>query len=495
MVQQWLTIVKGSSSVVQAQPQIQPPLQETQSKVIPEVKPVLETPVETVNTNVEEKDDSNIEFVEEDGNSGSINTETFYKSTGKSGKLVIRKLSSDDSKDETTAAAKQESDETKDEKDDENEKIKERRPSSSKGSKSSSTRSKSSSSKEKSRSKDENRDKDKRSSSKSSLSKSSSSSSSSKSKDRDRKDKERSKERDKDRDKEKDKDRHRRNGEIKSSSSSSKSNRDKKDSKDKDKQKSDKALSKDKIKQDDNDKEKQAEKDKDTLAKLIPPPIDKLGRIPKKNNSIISSTIPVEDKEKNKELEMKKKSFSVGIRKARDSEERPKTVKIFNSKMRSTGLEEEIKPAPSRVATGKKPIPSVQLPTIPQKRPSPPKDIREPIIPVEKKLKIDKIDVPERPGAIKLIPPKPKRKLMNILLIVFYFCRFDGKQKEGTKHLCRRTVFSFADCPKRKWQNYGLYYFIKLLINILIFLLQSTTYVQKYTRLSFHISVLPVCIF
>ncbi|KAG5879197.1 hypothetical protein JTB14_030158 [Gonioctena quinquepunctata] len=79
--------------------------------------------------------------------------------------------------------------------------------------------------------------------------------------------------------------------------------------------------------------------------------------------------------------------------------------------MRSTGLEEEVKPAPAR--TNKKPSPSLQLPTIPMKRPSPPRDIKDPIVPPEKKLRIDKIDIPDRPGAIKLIPPKPKPLLQE----------------------------------------------------------------------------------
>ncbi|KAJ8983425.1 hypothetical protein NQ317_005890 [Molorchus minor] len=174
---------------------------------------------------------------------------------------------------------------------------------------------------------------------------------------------------------------------------------DKKDSKDRGKEKDN---GKDKEK----DKEKQAEKDKNTLAQIKPQTIEKLGRIPKKT----SSSSPVEEmtnekKEAVENKDTKKKSFSVGIRK--DSDERPKTVKVFNSKMRSTGLEEEVKPAPPRPV--KKPTPSVQLPTIPPKRLSPPREHREIIVPPEKKLKIDKIDIPERPGAIKLIPPKPKR--------------------------------------------------------------------------------------
>lgn len=218
--------------------------------------------------------------------------------------------------------------------------------------------------------------KDKKRSSSSSKSSSSSSSSSSS----------RDKSRDKDR---KDKDKHRSNGSSRHSSSSrsSSSSKERRSSKDKDRHR-DKDKDKDKDKE--KDKSKQAEKDKDTLAKLKPQSLDKVGKIPKKS-----------DKD---EKDVKKKpTMSIEVRKNR--EDRPKTVKIFNSKMRSTGLEEEVKPPPPRPT--KKP--SVQLPTIPSKRPSPPKDVIS--TPPEKKLKLDITDKIDRPGAIKLIPPKPKRKL------------------------------------------------------------------------------------
>lgn len=177
---------------------------------------------------------------------------------------------------------------------------------------------------------------------------------------------------------------------MKSSSSSSKS-KDKEKDKDKDKKES---------------KEKQAEKDKDTLSKVLPQASQRLARIPKK---------PSEEKNKettDKTKETKSdKNFSIEPRKP--GEERPRTVKVFNAKMRSTGLEEEVKPPPPR--TGKKPTPSVTLLSIPQKRPSPVKDL---VIPEKK----PKIDIPERPGAIKLIPPKPKRKCYQYTyLTVLYF--------------------------------------------------------------------------
>lgn len=208
--------------------------------------------------------------------------------------------------------------------------------------------------------------------SRSSSSKHRSSSSSSSKSSTSSKDKSRDKDR---RDRDKDKDRHRNsNGALKSSSKSSSSGRERKDS-----------------------KEKQAERDKDTLTKIKPQSIDKLGRIPKK---------PSDDKKENKEV---KRKPTMSIQERKSNEERPKTVKVFNSKMRSTGLEEEAKPPPPRPL--KKP--AVQLPAIPTKRPSP---NRETVAaPPEKKIRVE---LPERPGSIKLIPPKPKRKCTIIHLFM-----------------------------------------------------------------------------
>lgn len=251
----------------------------------------------------------------------------------------------------------------------------------------------SSSSSSKSSSRDKHRDKDKSSSSKDKKSSSSS--------------------RDKDR---RDKDKHRSNGSLKSSSSSS-------SSKSKDRKES---------------KEKQAEKDKDTLSKVLPQNMQKLARIPKK---------PSEEKTKESTDKSKKdKNFSIEPRKP--GEERPRTVKVFNAKMRSTGLEEEVKPPPPR--TGKKPTPSVTLPSIPQKRPSPSKDI--PIIPEKK----PKIEMPERPGAIKLIPPKPKRKLHRYMYLTFLYFS-GGFWMRGAEALCvvifvasRKTVLRVLHFSRSK---------------------------------------------
>ncbi|KAJ8921092.1 hypothetical protein NQ315_015889 [Exocentrus adspersus] len=364
LVQQWLAIVKGSSVAAIQQ-------QQAQTVHLPQVNGPLSEPVPENRPEIAEQaaeDKENIAgTVQVNENSEAISTGTFYKPSVRDGKLVIRKLPAanevPEGEEETLPKEETKDEQAEKVKEDKKPEDKER----SRSSKSSKSSSKSSSS----------RDKDKRKSSSSSLKSSSSSksrSSSSSSRDRDRKDRDR------------DKDRHRSSSSSKSDSkskSSSSSNKERRDSKDKDKH-SDKD---NKDKQPEKTKEKQAEKDKDTLARIKPPSIDKLGRIPKK-----PSTPTPEEKSK-------------------DSEDRPKTVKVFNSKMRSTGLEEEVKPAPPRPV--KKPTPSVQLPTIPAKRPSPPREHRDPIVPPEKKLKIDKVDVPERPGAIKLIPPKPKPAVLQ----------------------------------------------------------------------------------
>lgn len=309
-----------------------------------------------------DQDSACVEKLETDGeqveNGGSV-----YKLSVRDGKQVISRFpqTPDGAKGEV-AIDKKIADEEGDEVNDNEEKKREK-------SSHDKSKHKSSKSSSKSSSKDKYRDKEKSSSSSkdkkgSSSSSSKNSSSSSSSKDKDRKDR-------------KDKDKQRSNGSLKSSSSSSSSSK----SKEKDKEKKE-------------SKEKQAEKDKDTLSKVLPQNAQKLARIPKKQLDEKSK----ENTEKTKDIK-KDKNFSIEPRKP--GEERPRTVKVFNAKMRSTGLEEEVKPPPPR--TGKKPTPSVTLPSIPQKRPSPAKEL---VIPEKK----PKIEVPERPGAIKLIPPKPKRK-------------------------------------------------------------------------------------
>lgn len=490
LVQQWLMIVKGTAGQIQqqqVQAQSQPQLQSIARKTSEsedELKDIVS------NKNVKsEKVELKSEVLTEEGSDG-ISPGLFYKTSGKDGKLVIKKL------DENNARKEQDGDTA-----DDTESSEDRRDVKDKGKiKSKSSKSSSSSSKSRSGGKDENKsikdsdkekDKDRRKSSSSSSKSSSHSSSkySSSSKSRDEKDKDRHRDRDKvrDRSKDSDKDRHRSNGSLKSSSSSKSSkNKDKKSHRDKDRE-----SARDKSKHD--DKDKQAEKDNNTLEKLKPPTIDKLGRIPKKTPS-------VDEKTNDAALDMKKKSFSVGIRKDKENEERPKTVKVFNSKMRSTGLEEEVKPAPPRTATGsKKPTPSVQLPTIPQKRPSPPKDLRDPIVPPEKKLKMDKIEGPERPGAIKLIPPKPKRKsFMYILFILFLFFQVSSESRRTcstTLEHVARACFRYISTLESDRVSWFLSIILNLFINRVFFYCSLLPHVFKNTHGVSPLFVHRVCVF
>lgn len=199
-----------------------------------------------------------------------------------------------------------------------------------------------------------------------------------------------------------------------SSNSKTRSERDKEKEREKEKQKKD-----------------QAEKDKATLEKVQGPALtSKLGKIPKKKtddekpNDITvkrSSTDSKEakDKETKKSLpvstEKKNISMSIENRKIQDST-RPKTVKTFNSKFRSTGLEEEAKPPPPRsvrkpnIVTDKQKILSSKVSSL--KRSSP---LRESSSSADKKARLlleNSVTPPndEKKGGIKLIPPKPKRK-------------------------------------------------------------------------------------
>ncbi|XP_050306727.1 serine/threonine-protein phosphatase 1 regulatory subunit 10-like [Anthonomus grandis grandis] len=362
IVQKWLSIVKGTAASnnsttttsAEKKQEAESAAEATETEVKGTESPV--TPVESKQQNKETEENQAIE------------PNSFYKSS-------VNK--------QNGRKASVESDKASKPSDDESVKSEGKDKERSKDKSKSSSRSKSSSSKEK------EREKDKKKSSSGSSSKSSSSSSRSKD---DKKDKDR-----KDRDKEGSSRSGSSSSKSSSKSSSSSSSRDKKDSKDRSKS---------------SDSKEKSEKDKSSSEKSKPS-IDKLGRIPKKSSDdkqkenktdVAKSKEPVVE-------EKKKPSFSILNRKA-TGEERSKTVKVYNSKMRSTGLEEEAKPPPPR--TGKKPTPSIQLPTIPSKRPSPPRDSTTSSgMPPEKKIKIDKVDIPERPGAIKLIPPKPKPAVLQ----------------------------------------------------------------------------------
>lgn len=164
----------------------------------------------------------------------------------------------------------------------------------------------------------------------------------------------------------------------------------------------------------------QADKDKDTLSKVMGgagglSTLDKLGKIPKKaKTEEAAAAVP----------SAKKASISIEVRK--DPENRPKTVKTFNSQFRNHGLVEDIPPPPSR-KTLKKPESStiaagVTMTTTTAnksslKRASPVKDTTSPV--TEKRLKLDQIvaaasPTEEKPGGVKLIAPRAKRKYLLI---------------------------------------------------------------------------------
>lgn len=219
-----------------------------------------------------------------------------------------------------------------------------------------------------------------------------------------------------------------------SSSSSSNGNRDK--SKDKhssssSSSKSSSSSSRDKDKDKEKDKLKskmsQADKDKDTLAKVLPQSLNKLAKIPKKCSTTSPSTTKDEKSDKDKTADSaavaaKKKSISIEVR--NKTADRPKTVKAYNAQFRSHGLAEEAPPPPSRKDLKKPlsttPAPGTAIPSIPIKRSlSPSSTTKE----LEKKLKLNTspTDRAEKPGAIKLIPPKPKRKYFLVQNLINSF--------------------------------------------------------------------------
>ncbi|XP_018318892.1 serine/threonine-protein phosphatase 1 regulatory subunit 10 [Agrilus planipennis] len=371
LVQQWLKIVKQETSVdivnqqlhhYQPLQQQQQLLQQKETKHTTNGNDTEPPPFEVVDVPVVQVDHTTDETIEEIDHVDSavfdeqaIDTQTFYKLSVRDGKQVLSKVNRSEAnctvvenaiieEVDVNGQPKVEEEDVK-EKENREEKKKDRNEKGSTSSKSGDKYKSSSSSKDSQRSKDRDRHKSNRD------------------RDRSHRDKRDSK--------------HRHNGQIKSSSSS---NHKSSSSKDKERKESSRK----------DTKEKQAEKDKDTLAKVQPQSVTKLPKIPKKASEGSSDN----------SKDAKKGSISIEIRK---TEERPKTVKVFNAKMRSTGLEEEVKPPPPRPT--KKPTTS--LPTIPShpvhKKLSPTRDILPP--PPEKKSKIESA---ERPGAIKLIPPKPK---------------------------------------------------------------------------------------
>lgn len=201
-------------------------------------------------------------------------------------------------------------------------------------------------------------------------------------------------------DKSKDKERHSsQSSKSKSESSKKSSDKSSEKSSSSSKSKGDKNLKyssdkKDKYKDDKNRKGIEKTVDKPQS----PPSIHKLGKIPKLSDS-------------------KKDKLSISIEVRKPDEPKPKTVKTFHSKFRKHGLEEEVKPPPSRATLLNKK--TTAIPTLPApKRPSPVHNETPP----EKKSKT--VEPVEKPGSIKLIPPKPKRKYIyeiSIFIINIFF--------------------------------------------------------------------------
>ncbi|KAJ8681053.1 hypothetical protein QAD02_016840 [Eretmocerus hayati] len=267
----------------------------------------------------------------------------------------------------------------------------------------------------------------------------------------------------------------------KSSSSSSRSSRDKDRDKDKHHSSSSKSSSSrpktEREKERDKEKEKMkkeiAEKDKATLEKLQSQSLSmKMGKIPKKkadeekpsdSPSRKSSTDSKESCKENKVdpkkpasvVEKKNISISIENRKnSQDQQSRPKTVKTFNSKFRSTGLEEEIKPPPPRGAKKPPIVPDkkVILPKIPLKRPSPVKEVPT----AEKKIKLS-LDPPpteEKKGGIKLIAPKPKLMLLQENdMFMDALTASATKSKEPRKRKRRTSITKDGPSDPKKTEN------------------------------------------
>lgn len=312
-------------------------------------------------------------------------------------------------------------DEKKDKSDVDNEKSKDRRKSSDK------ERSKDSKDKSSSKDKDKNRDKDRdkkssssghrssssKSSSSSSSSKHNSSSSSSSSKNKSSSTSSSSKSSSSSSSsKDKDKDKH--NSSSSSSSSSSKHHHKSSSSKSSNSSSKSSSSSSDKHR-DHKDKDKSSHSAKDNDPKLSSPTSSKLDKSSKKSKEGVEERTAgsSEDSKLSPVHSNKKASISIEVR---NSDHRPKTVKTFNSQFRSHGLIEEAPPPPSRKGLKK---PATTTPAVigstatgtvhsHNKRSSPPPSSKEG--PPEKKSREEPA---ERPGAIKLIPPKRQPSLIE----------------------------------------------------------------------------------
>lgn len=244
---------------------------------------------------------------------------------------------------------------------------------------------------------------------------------------------------------------------------------------------------KDKEKKDGDTKASQADKDKATLAKVLPQSISKIGKIPKKsgNEEVGESTST-----------HKKSSISIEVRK--DAENRPKTVKTFNSQFRSHGLEEAPPPpcrrgfkkssigtSPTTVTIINNTSVSGTLPAI-KRSLSPTPATKET---AEKRIKFES-PVIEKPGAIKLIPAKPKRKcpfkhvITNSLFFLSYIHRESCAATLCVSICCYEMVLQVRSSPflisitKTKKTFIFTIYFIYFFTQISLFYtqLQNTCY-------------------
>ncbi|XP_059617158.1 serine/threonine-protein phosphatase 1 regulatory subunit 10 [Phlebotomus argentipes] len=245
------------------------------------------------------------------------NNSLVYKITVKDGKQVLAKV-------ETPARATS----PPKEKDKENQRVQDKEKDKLKSKRDDRDKSKSKD-KKSDKEREKQREKDKKSSHRSSSSSGKSSSSSSSHKSSSSSSSGKSSSRDKDRDR------------SKSSSSSSKSSSSREKDKDRHRERSDK------------EKVSQAEKDKDTLAKIMGTGhLEKLGKIPKKTKNEGDSSSSTKDASKESKSTAPApppaKKASISIEQRKDGENRPNTVKKFNSQFRSHGLEEAPPPPASR---------------------------------------------------------------------------------------------------------------------------------------------------
>ncbi|CAG9784507.1 unnamed protein product [Diatraea saccharalis] len=384
LVEQWLKTVKGEPVIPILESEITQLIATAQAEVC---KSEIGTKLEDTNT---EKVSADIKTdLRNDGDSKSYNIESVPNSVVKNEDVIVKENKELEEDKETLPVLKislkdgkqiisnMDDEETKEESITEksNDKHKRSKEKSSENSNSKSSSSKHSSKSRSSSSSDKH---------KSSHRSSSSSSSSSRSKDSKHKDKHSSS---------KSKSESRKSSDRSSSSSSKdkdeRSNKsDKSKSRDKEKEKiQDKDQDKNKL--DKNDKTANLQKtSNDKLEDSPTPSIHKLGKIPKLS-----------------EVKKEKPSISIEVRKPDDP--KPKTVKTFHSKFRKHGLEEEVKPPPSRASFINKKVAPAPSPTVPiPKRPSPVHTESPP----EKKLKA--VEPLEKPGSIKLIPAKPKPMLL-----------------------------------------------------------------------------------